>query len=286
MSLRVLVAGATGYVGRHVAREFQRRGHRVRALVRDAAKLRSIGVTPDEVRVGDVTRPDSLVGVCDDVEIVFSCIGQMRPGRGPSFDDVDLRGNEALLDRALAAGARRFMYVACFRGESLRHLAVVRAHEAFVETLVRAPIAHVVLRPTGFFSDMDEFFAMARAGRVLLLGTGDHCINPIHGADLAAVCADSITRDDCAIEVGGPEVLSYRQIAHLAFAALGRAPHITSVPAWVHAPAVHALRPLSANAAGLVQFLSAVTQMDSVAPLFGSHRLAEHYAKLARGEAS
>ena len=71
---RVLVAGATGYLGGFVARELKARGHVVRALARSATKLGGL-----EVVEAQVTRPDTLGSVCDGVDVVFSSIGMTRP---------------------------------------------------------------------------------------------------------------------------------------------------------------------------------------------------------------
>jgi len=62
----------------------------------------------------------------------------------------------------------------------------------FVDELEASGIDHVVLRPTGYFSDMGALLEMARRGRVWLIGSGDNRVNPIHGADLAVACANAI----------------------------------------------------------------------------------------------
>ena len=69
---RVLVAGATGYLGGFLAREFKNRGYRVRALARWPEKLDPFRDSLDEVVQAEVTRPETLVGVCDGMDVVFS----------------------------------------------------------------------------------------------------------------------------------------------------------------------------------------------------------------------
>src|SRR5262245_33007818 len=72
----VLVAGATGYLGRFVAREFKRRGAWVRVLARNPDRLNTPGpfLEPavaglvDDVFVGEVTRPETLRGLCDGID--------------------------------------------------------------------------------------------------------------------------------------------------------------------------------------------------------------------------
>ncbi|HEX8853149.1 MAG TPA: NAD(P)H-binding protein, partial [Pyrinomonadaceae bacterium] len=155
---RVLVAGAPGQLGRYVLAELRRRGYRTRALVRDASRAATLQGEADETVSGDVTRPETLAHVCEQVDVVFSAVGaplSLKRG-GASYREVDFEGNRNLLAAARAAGVRRFVYVSVFGAERLRESEYVRAHEDFVQELQRSGLAHTVVRPTGFFSAMGE----------------------------------------------------------------------------------------------------------------------------------
>jgi uncharacterized protein YbjT (DUF2867 family) len=230
---RVLVAGATGYLGGFVVRELKNRGYYVRALARSPQKLAPLGDSVDEIFQAQVTQPDTLEGACDGIDVVFSSVGITKQKDKLTFQDVDYQGNRNLLDEARRAGVKKFIYTSVFRGPSLRHLAIVKAHEDFVTVLQASGMEHTIIRPNGFFSDMGEYLAMARKGRVYLIGDGSNRINPIHGADLAEVCVDAVGRDVAEIEVGGPEVMTHREIARLALEAAGKGERITSVPVWM-----------------------------------------------------
>ena len=110
-SKRVLVAGATGYLGRHLLRAFSDAGYSVRALARSPDKL--IGLEPwvDEVFVGEATDPSTLTGLCEGLDIVVSALGITRQSDGLTYDDVDYRANRHLLDAALEAGVGHFTYI-------------------------------------------------------------------------------------------------------------------------------------------------------------------------------
>src|SRR5262245_42296929 len=157
---RILVAGATGYLGRFVAREFKERGAWVRALARNPQKLRTPGpfLGPaiaglvDDVFIGKVTRPESLRGVCDGVEVVFSSIGLTRQPDGPSSMEVDYQGNKNLLDRALKASVRQFIFVHVFNARLFQFLDYVKAKQKFVEELGQSGMGHTIVCPTGFFN--------------------------------------------------------------------------------------------------------------------------------------
>ena len=84
---RVLVAGATGYLGRFVVKAFKARGYWVRALGRSAEKLGSIKSFADELFIGEVVEPDSLAGACNGIDIVFSSVGITRQKEGLTYRD-------------------------------------------------------------------------------------------------------------------------------------------------------------------------------------------------------
>ena len=280
---KILVAGATGYLGRYVVKTFKQRGFWVRALGRDTAKLRTIGEEADEMFVGEVTDPDSLNGLCDGIDIVFSSVGITRQKDGLTYKDVDYQANRNLLTMAEAAGVSQFMYVNVLNAEKLEHVAMVQAKQAFVDELKRSGMDHTVICPTGFFSDMEEFLSMARSGRVHLFGDGSNRINPIHGADLAEVCADALESEESQIDVGGPEVLTYHEIAELAFDALEQRKKVICIPKYLVTAIVGALRWLTpARVYGPVQFMASVMTMDVIGEPRGQRRLANHFRDCSR----
>ena len=286
---KVLVAGATGYLGRFVVKAFKSRGYWVRALGRSADGLGSIEGSADELFVGEVTDPMSLAGACDGIDIVFSSVGITRQKDGLTYNDVDFLGNKNLLTLAEASGVSKFVYVHVLGSERMQHVALVKAKQAFVDELEYAKIDHTIISPTGFFSDMEEFLEMARSGRVFLFGDGSNRMNPIHGADLAEVCVDAAESSEQAIEVGGPEVFTYRQIAELAFDVLDQAPKITAVPKYLIRAFVGAMRRLTPiKVHGPLQFMATVMTNDVVGAPNGDRRLTHYFRELgdARPEAA
>lgn len=81
--MNIVVVGASGYAGRHIVEQAHRRGHRVRAVVRDKARAESAGAwgapsltnMVDEREVGDVTDPSWTAGVCEGADAVISALG-------------------------------------------------------------------------------------------------------------------------------------------------------------------------------------------------------------------
>ena len=285
---KVLVAGATGYLGKFVTRELKERGDWVRVLARNPAKLGQTGpfLEPavkdlvDDIFTGEVTMPGSLNGLCDGIDIVFSSIGITRQRNKLSFRDVDYQGNKNILDLALKTSVKQFIFVSVFQADLLHHIPMVRVREDFVNELRQSGLNYSIIRPTGYFSDMTEFLNMANSGRVYLIGDGNKRMNPIHGADLAKVCADAIDIPQPEISVGGPETYTHNEIAELAFSVLGKHPRITRIPAGLVNALVKMLRPFSAHYYSLAAFFATAVQMDFAAPQTGTHTLAQYYREI------
>jgi len=288
---RVFVAGATGYLGGFVVSEFLSRGYEVLALSRSergAEKLTKSGAT---AVVAEATERTSLVGHFEGVDLVVSSLGITRQKDGLSYDDVDYQANVNLLRAAEEAEVAQFVYVSVFEGEALSsHSAMVGAKEKFVQELRDSSVQSIVVRPTGFFSDMDQFLSMAQKGRVWVFGAGDQQFNPISGDDLAEAIADAAADPNGGaltgalgdeLAIGGPEDLTMREIGQLAFAAVGTTPKVSSVPMWVVGSMewlLPKITPLSVY--GPIQFFLAVSHLNMVAPAHGRHRLADHYARV------
>ena len=279
---RVLVAGGTGYLGGFVLEAFKRRGDFVRALARRPEKLASCPTPPDEVVSAEVTRPSSLEGVCAGIDVVFSSVGITRQKGRATWKDVDFQGNVNLLREAQRAGVQTFIYVSVFGAGELLHLDIVKAHEDFVAALRESGLDYRVIRPTGYFSDMGAFYDMARKGRVFLFGSGHHRINPIHGADLAQFCVDALDSAERELDVGGPEVLSYQDIARLALKVQARPIRISTMPLWLVRALVWLTTRFNRHSGGVLAFVTTMCTREVVAPnRVGSRTLADHYRALA-----
>ena len=280
---KVLVAGASGRLGRHVLEELAARGHATRALVRDPARVGA--GTAGEVFVGDARDPRSLRGACEGVGAVVSALGAslalgLTP-RGATFREVDLLANLNLLAEAGRAGVGKFVYVSLYGAERLRGLAYVDAHEEFVAALRASGLAHAVVRPTGFFYVFGEIFKMAARGRVALIGDGSARTNPVHERDVARACAEALETGETELAVGGPETYTRRGVAELAFGALGRPPKISSLPPRVVLALTAPLKLFDRRLYDLLEFGVAASTNDLVAPAYGTRGLAEYFRGLA-----
>jgi uncharacterized protein YbjT (DUF2867 family) len=281
MMKKVLLAGATGYLGRHIAKALYGRGFSTRVIARNTVSLKLKKTWFNEIIEAELTHPKTIEGCCDQIDVVISTVGITRQKDGLTYRDVDYRANLNLLREAQKSSVRKFIFVSVLNGERLRQLKICDAKEMFVDQLKQSGLNYCVIRPNGFFSDMTEFYNMGQKGRVYLFGNGAFKTNPIHGEDLAAVCVDAIDKQDKEIEVGGPEILTHNRIAETAFAVLGARPKITYIPNWIRSAALKLMRMLTGSKTyGPIEFFLTVMAMDMVAPQYGKHTLKEHFTKL------
>jgi len=278
---RILLAGATGYLGSYIAKELQKRDFFVKVIVRNPEKLNQEDIEVSEIVEARVTQPESIKDCCDGVDVVISTIGITRQKDGLTYMDVDYQANMNLLHQAQQSGVKKFIYVSALNGENLKHLKICEAKERFVEKLKKSGVDYCVVRPHGFFSDMSEFYHMAKKGRIYLFGNGELKGNPIHGEDLAEVCVDAIENSNKEINIGGPEVLTHNEIAITAFDALGKKSKITHLPDWLRVAILKMVRTLTGSKIyGPIEFFLTVMAIEMIAPQYGKHTLKAYYSKL------
>ena len=276
---KILLAGATGYLGQYILAALLREEYPTRIVVRNKSKLSPALLTHPllEVVEAEVTQPDTLRGVCKGVHKVISSVGITRQKDGLTYEQVDFQANKNLLDEALREGVRKFIYVSVFKGEAMRHIAIGAAKERFVDALKASGLDYCIIRPSGFYSDMTIFFKMAKAKKdeILLFGKGQYAMNPIHGEDLAEVCVAQLERYEREVNVGGAEIFTQTEIACLAFEVLHKPANISYLPDWVRRLILKMGKYLLPKSIyGAIEFFLTTMAMDVVAPMqVGKHRL-------------
>ena len=273
---RVFIAGATGYLGRYLCAEFQRRGWYVIALVRKTTQAAPIAA--DQLIEAQATQPATLKGIMAGVDLVVSCLGITRQVDGLGYWDVDYQANLNLLHEAEQTGVARFAFVHVLNAARMKRVPMVAAKSAFVAELQRARIASTVIAPTGYFSDMGDFLKMAQSGRVWLFGDGSKRINPIHGADLAVATADAVEAGVGWLDVGGPDIFTQKELAELAFASQQFTPRITFLPDIMRRLALRLLPYVTPRRVhGPAQFFLSALALDMVGECRGIHHLKDHF---------
>ena len=274
---KILLAGATGYLGQYILAALLREEYPTRIVVRNKSKLSPALLTHPllEVVEAEVTQPDTLRGVCKGVHKVISTVGITRQKDGLTYEQVDFQANKNLLDEALREGVRKFIYVSVFKGEAMRHIAIGAAKERFVDALKASGLDYCIIRPSGFYSDMAVFFKMAKKNKIRLFGEGQYAMNPIHGEDLAEVCVAQLERYEREVNVGGAEIFTQTEMARLAFEVLHKPANIIYLPDWVRRLILKMGKYLLPKSIyGAIEFFLTIMAMDAVAPMqVGKHRL-------------
>ncbi len=274
---KVLVAGATGYLGQYLVKELKRRGFWVRILIRREAQ-KQLFTKVDDIFVGEITRPKTLNGITQNIDWVISSVGITRQKDGLTYMDVDYQGNANLLNEALKDQVEAFQYISAINGDQLRQLKIFEAKERFVDELTNAAIQQSIIRPNGYFSDMKDFLTMAKGGRVYLFGDGKQQLNPIHGADLAEFCVDKMIAGSPEESVGGPDILSQNQLASIALQAWSKPIKIYHLPDWIRKSIIWSLRTFtSSKTYGPIEFFLTAMAKDNIAQTYGTHHLNEFF---------
>ncbi len=275
---KALVAGATGYLGRYVVKEFKKQGYWVRAITRNAEQLKSLDEYIDEIVIGEVTDVGFVREICKDIDIVFSSIGITKQKDNLTYLDVDYQVNKNLLEDAQKEGVSKFIYVSVFNAEKMNNLKGIQAKLKFTGALKSSGLAYAIVNPNGFYSDMLDYLNMAKQGRGFVFGTGENRMNPIHGKDLAEICVKAADGNEKEINIGGPDVLTHNEILAYAFESYGKTKKISRIPIWMRNAILTTLRLFtSVTTYGPLEFFMTVLAMDMVAPSYGKFHLKDFF---------
>ncbi len=230
--MKIVLAGAYGNLGADILRSLQKKGHEVIAA---DLREREIGCeTPPVFRQIDVTKPETLKGLCDGADAVISTVGLTTSSQTVTNYQIDYQGNLNLLREAQRAGVGRFVYISVIKADKAPKVPMLHAKYLFEEELKKSGLTYVIHRPTGYFYDIVKVFRpMIEKGEVTLLGKKPVHANVISTEDFADFITDHITDENKTYDIGGKETYSYEEIARLCFAAAGKEPVIKRAPAFL-----------------------------------------------------
>jgi len=285
--MRVMVAGITGYIGGSVARALRAGGHWIRGLARDPAKLK-IPEQADEVFRGEATRADTLNGLCDGIDVAFSSIGvHDLSQRKPGIWEVDYAANMNIVNEARRAGVKHFIFVSTAGGpEMAKTCPIAEAREKVARAVAESGMSFTIYRPTGFFNDMAYVFnSVARKHRATIYGNPEVKMNPLHGLDFGEEIARNLNDPrfrNVFRQVGGPDIMTRRQVTEMAFDVL-KLPHkISYRPIWQFRLLTDIMRPFNYNLFSLFRFMCfAFTTPDMTGEPIGHRHLRDYFEELA-----
>jgi NADH dehydrogenase len=232
----VLVAGGTGFVGRHLCRLLDDRGHDVTVLSRDPDP----STVPSGVSTvaADVTE-DDLDPHCEgrDAVVNLVALSPLFQPRGRTHDAVHVGGTRALVDASESTGVGRFLQTSALGADPDGATAYLRAKGRAENVVVESGLDWTVFRPSVVFGDGGEFVSFTKRLTTPyvtgLPGGGRTRFQPIWVGDLTPMLADAIEDDThvgAVYEIGGPERLTLADVAKLAHRADGRSLTVVPVP--------------------------------------------------------
>ena len=240
--MRVLVTGASGFVGRAVCRELIARKHDVLALVRRP------GSEPEGTRpvIGDLTAPAHLHASLAEhsPECVVHLAAEIASQRDPQkVHDVNVEGTRQLIDAAEKARVKRFVFASTVvtgeaHGRLLREDDPLPVETAYGrskqegERMVReSRMQGIVVRPghvygPGGWYEAEFVHRLQQPGRFAVIGRGDNFWDVVHVDDVAVVLAEAVGRakDGALYHVADDEPLTYYEFVKLTADALGVGP--------------------------------------------------------------
>lgn len=236
MTRTAAVTGAAGFLGRHLVRELQQQGWRVRALVRRDSPPWE-GTAPEEVR-GDLADGAALRRLCEGADAVLHLAGRIKARRRADFAAVNVEGARAAAEAARdAAPDAAFVLVSSLAARAPQ-LSPYAGSKAAGETEVRGLLPHAaVVRPPlvygpGDLETLPLFQAAARGMLPWFNRRGRLAV--IHAADaarqLASAAGGRLAGRSVSISDGRPEGYAWRELLQAAAAAVGGRPILLPIP--------------------------------------------------------
>jgi uncharacterized protein YbjT (DUF2867 family) len=237
----VTVFGGSGFVGRHVVRALAKRGYRIRVAVRRpdlAGFLQPLGnVGQISFVQANLRYRNSVDSAVEGASYVVNCVGILFEAGRNSFEAVQEFGGRAVAEAARGVGAK------------LIHLSAIGANgtsdSSYARTKGRAEAAihsivpdAIIYRPSIVFGPEDNFFnkfaGMARTAPVLpLIGGGKTKLQPVYVIDVAEAVAKAVDGKVAGgkiYELGGPEVLTFRECLEAMLKSTARTNRFVSLP--------------------------------------------------------
>jgi uncharacterized protein YbjT (DUF2867 family) len=276
---KLLLFGATGNLGKEIAKEALIQGYDLTVVVRNASKAASIAFITSKHIVADITNQASLINICNGFDIVMSALGKSvspKDTSKPSFNEIDFVANSYILKEARKSGIEKFVYVSAFHSEKYQDLAYFNALFQFEELLKSSGLDYSIIKPPAIFSGFLDMIEMAKKGQLVNIGMGDKKTNPIYEADLAKECVKAINSKNQTVELGGMTIYTRRQLYEIIQKEVKPTKSVKNMPLWLFKFTLPFMKIFSKNMYDKFAFFVAVVQVDTIAPLHGQMKFEEY----------
>lgn len=245
--MRILVLGASGFIGSHVAAALAEAGHQVRAGARRPEAGRRLAPAHDWVRAdfADLAEPSRWTALLDGVDAVVNCVGVLQDGAGDRLHAAHVTGPAALIAACEAAGPSRIVHVSAVGADAVVGTGYGASKLATESLLKASRLDWVILRPSlvlgrGVYGGSALLRGLAAFPVVLPAVGGAGSFRPVAMDDLCAIIV-GLTQaggpGGRVVDVAGPEAVSLTDLLVGLRGWLGLAPApVVRLPAWLVAP--------------------------------------------------
>ena len=262
VTMKILVVGATGALGRPVVKALLAQGVAVRVVCRHPEHAVDLAALGAEVCAGDLADSASIARACLGIDRVLACAhGLLGRGRHRS-EIIDDRGHRALIAAASAAAVQRFVYTSAYGAAADSPIDFFRTKWVIEQCLAASGLDTVVLRPTAFMEHHAHRFigqGLLATGKVRLIGPGTKARNFVCAEDVARVAVRALLEDPppwrC-LDIGGPGHFSNVEVAALYARAAGIPLRIQHLPRRLAAMMAALARPLHPGLARVLHLSS------------------------------
>ena len=234
----ILITGATGYIGGRLVPQLLAKGYRVRCLTRDPNRLRGRGWEDRvEIVAGDVLDPGSLGPAMEGCGAAYYLVHSMAGGEG-SFRDRDLQAARNFATAAAAAGLERIIYLGGLGRRSERLSKHLTSRHEVGDALRAGPVPTTELRAAMIIGSGSASFEMLRAlvCRLPVMVCPRWVANRTQPISIRSVlayligCLENPATAGGSFDIGGPDVLTYKEMMERFAAILGLRRKIFVVP--------------------------------------------------------
>ena len=275
---KILIAGAAGSLGSALVSHFIQAGFTVIALDRDTTPLKSHHPLPVKMINFDLTQTEQLESLLHGVEIVITTVGVGKPNKLSDYWDIDYQANLNLLNAAIHAGVKKFVYTSVAEVDSDQSVPLIKAKHQFETALTKSSIDWLIIRPSGYFSDIwRTFMQSAIKGKMTLVKTKtEYRFSPVDPEDVAAWLVNNLHRSKEQVKLGGPQDFTYQEITELCFELINKPAQISWVPLLVFDGLLFILRRINPPMYGVMSFLRWASTTDLTAPAIGTSTVREY----------
>jgi len=224
----ILVVGSTGVLGGMITRRLLAEGRPVRILVRPGSPYQPLVDAGAQPVIGDLKDRQSLDAACQGIDTLITTANSALRGGDDNPTTVEDQGNRSLIDAAKTAGVNHFIFVSVFGADPNAPFPFIAGKGKADQHLIQSGMDYTILAPGAFAEVWFGIVLLGPISRgvpVMLYKGGEAQSNFISIGDVAAIAAASVDTPAArnqVIPLGGPQPVSYPEVAQIFQRVMGK----------------------------------------------------------------